>query len=127
MAHQHPPRFLKIVNDAKTRVRETNVEEVKKKIDSGHKFLLVDVREESEYAKDHLPGATQLGKGIIERDIEARVPDLNTEIVLYCGGGFRSALAADNLQKMGYTNVISMDGGIRDWREKGYPLTKGLI
>jgi len=123
MAHQHPPRFLKIVDDAKTRVRETNVEEVKKKIDGGAKFVLVDVREESEFAKDHLPGAIHLGKGIIERDIEARVPDLNAEIVLYCGGGFRSALAADNLQKMGYKNVISMDGGIRDWREKRYPLT----
>jgi len=125
MAQQHPPRFLKIVDDARTRVRETNVEEVKKKIDTSEKFLLVDVREESEYAKDHLPGAVHLGKGIIERDIEAQVPDLNAEIVLYCGGGFRSALAADNLQKMGYTNVISMDGGIRDWREKAYPLTKG--
>jgi rhodanese-related sulfurtransferase len=123
MAHQHPPRFLKIVDDAKTRVRETNVEEVKKKLDKGDKFVLVDVREESEYAKDHLPGAIHLGKGIIERDIEARVPDLNAEIVLYCGGGFRSALATDNLQKMGYKNVISMDGGIRDWREKGYSLT----
>lgn len=122
MAQQHPPRFLKIVDDAKTRVRETNVKEVKKKIDGGEKFLLVDVREESEFAKDHLPGSIHLGKGIIERDIEARVPDLGAEIVLYCGGGFRSALAADNLQKMGYTNVISMDGGIRDWREKGYPL-----
>ncbi|MGA8763153.1 MAG: rhodanese-like domain-containing protein [Candidatus Sulfotelmatobacter sp.] len=125
MAHQHPPRFLKIVDDAKTRVRETNVDEVKAKLDRGAKFILVDVREESEFAKDHLPGAIHLGKGIIERDIEARVPDLGSEIVLYCGGGFRSALAADNLQKMGYTNVISMDGGIRDWREKKYPLTKG--
>jgi len=125
MAHQHPPRFLKIVDDAKTRVREVNVEDVKKKMDRGGKFTLVDVREESEFAKDHLPGAIQLGKGIIERDIETRVPDLDAEIVLYCGGGFRSALAADNLQKMGYTNVLSMDGGIRDWREKGYPLTKG--
>ncbi|HZZ16747.1 MAG TPA: rhodanese-like domain-containing protein [Candidatus Sulfotelmatobacter sp.] len=124
MAQQHPPRFLKIVNDAKTRVRETTVDDIKKKIDGGSKFTLVDVREESEFAKDHLPGAIHLGKGIIERDIEARVPDLNTEIILYCGGGFRSALAADNLQKMGYTDVISMDGGIRDWREKGYPLTK---
>jgi rhodanese-related sulfurtransferase len=122
MAHQHPPRFLKIVDDAKTRVRETNVEDVKKKMDGGGKFVLVDVREESEFAKDHLPGAIHLGKGVIERDIEARVPDLGAEIVLYCGGGFRSALAADNLQKMGYTNVISMDGGIRDWREKKYPL-----
>src|ERR1700732_4866922 len=125
MAHQHPPRFLKIVDDAKTRVREANVEEVKKKMDGGGKFTLVDVREESEFAKDHLPGAIHLGKGIIERDIEARVPDLDAEIVLYCGGGFPSAPGGGHLQKMGYTNVISMDGGIRDWREKGYPLTKG--
>ncbi|HXC42032.1 MAG TPA: rhodanese-like domain-containing protein [Candidatus Dormibacteraeota bacterium] len=124
MAVQHPPRFLKIVNDAKTRVRETNVDAIKRKIDASDKFTLIDVREESEFAKDHLPGAVHLGKGIIERDIETRVPDLDAEIVLYCGGGFRSALAADNLQKMGYKNVISMDGGIRDWREKGYPLTK---
>jgi rhodanese-related sulfurtransferase len=124
MAHQHPPRFLKIVDDAKTRVRETNVNEVKKRMDRGDKFILVDVREESEYAKDHLPGAIHLGKGVIERDIEARVPELNAEMILYCGGGFRSALAADNLQKMGYTNVISMDGGIRGWREKEYPLVK---
>jgi len=124
MAHQHPPRFLKIVDDAKTRVHETNVDEVKKRMDRRDKFILVDVREESEYAKDHLPGAIHLGKGVIERDIEARVPELNAEMILYCGGGFRSALAADNLQKMGYTNVISMDGGIRGWREKGYPLTK---
>jgi len=125
MAHQHPPRFLKIVDDAKKRVRETNVDTVKTRMDGGEKLVLVDVREESEYAKDHLPGAIHLGKGIIERDIEARVPELNTEMILYCGGGFRSALAADNLQKMGYTNVISMDGGIRDWRGKGYPLEAG--
>jgi rhodanese-related sulfurtransferase len=125
MAHQHPPRFLKIVDDAKKRVRETNVDAVKARIDRGEKVLLIDVREESEYAKDHVPDAIHLGKGVIERDIEARVPELNTEMILYCGGGFRSALAADNLQKMGYTNVISMDGGIRDWREKGYPLEAG--
>src|ERR1700730_7984074 len=125
MAHQHPPRFLKIVDDAKKRVRETNVDAVKARIRRSENVLLIDVREESEFAKDHLPGAMHLGKGVIERDIEARVPELNTELVLYCGGGFRSALAADHLQKMGYTNVISMDGGIRDWREKGYPLTKG--
>lgn len=125
MAHQHPPRFLKIVDDAKTRVRETNVDAVKTRLDRSDKFVIVDVREESEFAKDHLPGAIHLGKGIIERDIEARVPELNTEMILYCGGGFRSALAADNLQKMGYTNVISMDGGIRGWREKGYPLVAG--
>jgi len=124
MAQQHPPRFLKIVDHAKTRVRETNVDEVKKRMDRGDKFLLVDVREESEYAKDHLPGAIHLGKGIIERDIEARVPDLGAEMILYCGGGFRSALAADNLQRMGYTNVLSMEGGIREWREKSFPLIK---
>jgi rhodanese-related sulfurtransferase len=125
MAPQHPPRFLKIVEDAKTRVRETNVDEVKTRMDRGDKFVLVDVREESEFAKDHLPNAIHMGKGVIERDVEHKVPDLNTPMVLYCGGGFRSALAADNLQKMGYTSVISMDGGIRGWREKGYPLTKG--
>ena len=125
MAHQHPPRFLKLVQDAKRGVKELTVDDVKAKLDRGEAFVLVDVREESEYAKDHLPRAEHLGKGIIERDIEARVPDTGAEIVLYCGGGFRSALAADNLQKMGYTNVLSMDGGIRDWRDKGYPLTKG--
>src|SRR6201997_5004803 len=118
MAHQHPQRFLKIVDDARTRIRETNVDDVQKKMDRGDKLILVDVREESEYAKDHLPGAIHLGKGVIERDIEARVPNLSAEMILYCGGGFRSALAADNLQKMGYTNVVSMDGGIRDCREK---------
>jgi rhodanese-related sulfurtransferase len=125
MAHQHAPRFLKIAGDARASVRETSVEEVKKKIDKGEKFQLVDVREESEFANDHLPGAIHLSKGVIERDIEGRIPDVNAEIVLYCGGGFRSAMAADNLQKMGYKNVISMDGGIREWRDKGYPLTKG--
>ena len=122
---QHTPRFLKIVDDAKSRVKETTVDEVKEKLDSGEKFLLVDVREESEFAKDHLPGAIHLGKGVIERDVESRVPDVKTPVVLYCGGGFRSALAADNLQKMGYTNVLSMDGGVREWREKNYPLTRG--
>ena len=124
MAHQHPPRFLKIVDDARSRIREINVDDVKRRMDRGDKFLLVDVREESEFDKDHIPGAVHLGKGVIERDIEARVPELHMEMILYCGGGFRSALAADNLQKMGYTNVISMDGGIRGWREKGYPLTR---
>ncbi len=124
MAHQHPPRFLRIVDEARKRIKETTVDEVKSKLDKGEKFLLIDVREDNEYAKDHLPGAIHLGKGIIERDIEERVPDLNAPMILYCGGGFRSALAADNLQKMGYTQVISMDGGIRGWREKGFPLTK---
>jgi len=125
MAPKHSPRFLTIVDESRKRVRELNVDEVKAKLDRGEKFLLVDVREESEYGKDHLPNAIHLGKGIIERDIEERVPDTSAPLILYCGGGFRSALAADNLQKMGYTNVISMDGGIRVWREKGFPLTKG--
>jgi rhodanese-related sulfurtransferase len=120
---QHSPRFLQIVNDAKQRVRQTTVDEIKRRLDHGDRFTLVDVREESEYAKDHLPGAIHLGKGIIERDIEQKAPDTSAEIVLYCGGGFRSALAADNLQKMGYSNVVSMDGGIREWRDKKYPLT----
>src|SRR5580693_10769738 len=114
MAHQHPPRFLRIVDDAKKRVKETTVDQVKAKLDGGEKFLLIDVREDNEYAKDHLPGAIHLGKGIIERDVEERVTALDTPMILYCGGGFRSALAADNLQKMGYTQVISMDGGIRE-------------
>jgi rhodanese-related sulfurtransferase len=125
MAHKHSPRFLQIVDESRKRIKETTVEQVKAKLDRGDKFHLIDVREESEFAKDHLPKAVHLGKGIIERDIEEKIPDTKAEVVLYCGGGFRSALAADNLQKMGYTNVISMDGGIRDWREKGYPLEKG--
>jgi rhodanese-related sulfurtransferase len=124
MAHQHSPRFLKIVEDAKQRIREVSIDEVKARLDRGEKFLLVDVREESEYAKDHLPKAIHLGRGIIERDIEDRAPELDTPLVLYCGGGYRSALAADNLQKMGYTRVLSMDGGIRGWREKNFPLTR---
>ncbi len=123
MAHQHSPRFLEIVNESRKKIRETTVDRVKAKMDAGEKFTLVDVREDNEFAKDHLPGAIHLGKGIIERDIEKCVPDTDAPIVLYCGGGFRSAMAADNLQRMGYTNVISMDGGIREWREKGYPLT----
>ena len=124
MPPQHSPGFLKIVEDAKKRVRETNVDEIKARMDRGQKFILIDVREESEFANDHLPGAMHMGKGVIERDIESRVPDTGTSLVLYCGGGFRSALAADNLQKMGYTNVLSMEGGIRGWREKGFPLTR---
>ena len=125
MGKHHSPRFLAIVETARKQIKETTVDLVKARLDRGDKFVLVDVREESEYAKDHLPGAKHLGKGVIERDVEHKVPNLNAEMVLYCGGGFRSALAADNLQKMGYANVISMDGGMRGWREKGYPLTKG--
>src|SRR5438309_1314358 len=125
MAMQHSPRFLQLVQDAKKRVKECTVEDVKARLDRGEKFQLVDVREESEWAKDHVSGAIHLGKGVIERDAEQCLPDTAAEIILYCGGGYRSALAADNLQKMGYTNVYSMDGGVRGWREKGYPLTKG--
>lgn len=125
MAHQHSPRFLEIVADAKKRVREVTVDDVKGKLDRNEEFLLVDVREDKEWDQDHLPNAVHLGKGVIERDIEKRVPDFNAPIVLYCGGGFRSALAADNLERMGYKSVVSMDGGIREWREKGYPLARG--
>jgi rhodanese-related sulfurtransferase len=118
---QHSPQFLKLVNDAKTRVKETNVAEVKRRMGSGEKFLLVDVREDHEWAKGHLPGAIHMGRGIIERDVETHVPDTGAKMILYCGGGFRSALVADSLQKMGYTNVESMDGGWRGWNEAGLP------
>ena len=122
---KHSPRFLKLCEDAKSRVRETTVEEVKRRMDGGDPgFVLVDVREESEWNAGHIPGATHLGKGVIERDVEQKIPDTGQEIVLYCGGGFRSALAAEALEKMGYTNVISMDGGWRGWKEKGYPVEK---
>jgi rhodanese-related sulfurtransferase len=121
---QHAPGFLKLVNDAKSRVKECTIDDVKKRQDAGEKILLVDVREESEWARGHIAGAQWLGKGVIERDIEGKVADKSAEIVLYCGGGFRSALAADNLQKMGYTNVISMDGGWRAWTQAEYPTEK---
>ncbi len=119
---QHAPRFLQIVQDAKKRIRELTIADVKAKMDRKERFVLVDVREDSEWTRDHLPGAIHLGKGVIERDVEQAAPDTGTELVLYCGGGYRSALAADNLQKMGYTNVYSMDGGVRGWREKGLPM-----
>jgi rhodanese-related sulfurtransferase len=121
----HAARFLALVNEAKKRVKETNVDDVKRRMDAGEKFVLVDVREESEWAQGHLPGAIHLGKGIIERDIEQRVPDTATKMILYCGGGFRSALTADNLQKMGYSNVESMDGGWKGWIGAGLPTQKG--
>jgi rhodanese-related sulfurtransferase len=120
----HSSQFLKLVQDAKKNVKETNVADVKRRSDAGEKFLLVDVREDNEWAKGHLPGAVHLGKGIIERDIEQRVPDTSSKVILYCGGGFRSALAAENLQKMGYTNVESMDGGWKGWVEAGLPTAK---
>ena len=122
---QHSPQFLKLVNEAKKRVKETNVADVKRRMDNGEKFLLVDVREDNEWSKGHLPRAVHMGRGIIERDIEKAVPDTGTKMILYCGGGFRSALVADNLQKMGYTNVESMDGGWRGWNEAGLPTEKG--
>jgi rhodanese-related sulfurtransferase len=124
MAHQHSPGFLNLVNDAKARVKECTVDDVKARLDRGDRFHLIDVREESEYAAGHIPGAAHLSKGVIERDVEQKYPDKNAPLVLYCGGGFRSALSADNLRKMGYTNVISMDGGMRGWRDKKYPETK---
>src|SRR3984885_913040 len=121
---KHSPAFLKIVDDAKSRVKEADFREVKQWIDARQELTLVDVREESEWAHGHLPGAVHLGKGVIERDIEQAFPDKQSRLVLYCGGGFRSALAADNLQKMGYTDVISMDGGWRSWVEAGLPVEK---
>jgi rhodanese-related sulfurtransferase len=123
-AMQHSEGFLKLVKDAKSRVKEVDYREIKKRIDAGEKLILVDTREDLEWANGHLPGAIHLGKGVIERDIEKSVPDHSAPVVLYCGGGFRSALAADNLQKMGYTNVVSMDGGWRGWTQSGYPVTK---
>ena len=121
MGKKHSPLFLKIVNDAKTRVEECNVDDVKQRLDAGETFHLIDVREESEYANGRLPGAIHLGKGVIERDIEKSIPDTDAPLVLYCGGGFRSALAADALQKMGYSSAISMDGGWSGWINAGYP------
>lgn len=120
----HAPSFLKLVNDAKTRVKETNVADVKRRMDGGEKFMLIDVREDNEWANGHLPGAVHLGKGVIERDVEQRIPDASSKLILYCGGGYRSALAADSLQKMGYRNVESMDGGWKGWVQAGLPVQK---
>ena len=117
----HSAAFQKLVNDAKSHIKQTTPEEVKARLDGGEKLVLTDIREDREWDKGHIAGAIHLGKGIIERDIESTVPDKSTEIILYCGGGFRSALSAENLQKMGYKNVISMDGGWRRWNELGYP------
>jgi rhodanese-related sulfurtransferase len=121
---KHTPRFLAIVEAARSNVRETDAQSIKQRLDRGEKFQLVDVREESEFARGHLPGAQHIGKGIIERDIETLIPDTDADIVLYCGGGYRSALAADALQRMGYTNVTSMDGGWRAWNEAGFQTEK---
>ncbi len=121
---KHSPEFLKIVDDAKSRVREVGVDEARRKLESG-KAKLIDVREDNEWEAGHARGAQHLAKGVIERDIEQSVPDKKTELILYCGGGFRSALAADNLQRMGYTNVVSMAGGWRAWQAAGGPVENG--
>lgn len=122
---QHSPGFEKLCEAARKNVREVTLTEVKARLDRHEPFVLIDVREDHEHAVDHLPNALHLGRGILERDIEARYPDPTTDIVLYCGGGYRSALAAESLQRMGYTNVASMAGGIRGWREANLPLVKG--
>lgn len=120
----HSPGFLKIVDDAKSRVTQIDAKTVLARVMKGERLLLVDTREDNEWEKGRIKGAVHLGKGVIERDIEAAIPDKNAEIILYCGGGFRSALSADNLQKMGYTRVLSMDGGWRAWTGLGGPVEK---
>jgi|SRR5579864_7683710 len=120
----HNPGFLNLVNDAKSRVKEIDIGSYQKMVSGGQPHVLVDTREESEWTAGHVKGALHLSKGIIERDIETKVPDKATKVVLYCGGGFRSALVADNLQKMGYTQAISLDGGWRALKESGLPLEK---
>jgi len=124
MSKQHSPGFLRLVQDAKSRIRELAVQQVHEKLARGELFHLVDVREDREWEKGHLPGAIHLSKGIIERDVEQRLPEKQAPIICYCGGGFRSAMVADNLQKMGYTDVWSMDGGWSGWVEAGYPTEK---
>lgn len=119
---QHSPGFEAICNAARARVKETDIATVSARIEAGEKLTLIDVREDREFAANRIPGAVHLGKGVIERDIETQFPDKDQELILYCGGGFRSALAADNLQIMGYTNVVSMDGGVRGWKEAGLSL-----
>ncbi len=119
---KHSPRFLKLVEDVKSRVVAVSIAEINARLQRGDQLCLIDVREESEWSQGHLPQAEHLGKGIIERDIETRVPDTSAEIVLYCGGGYRSALAADALRQMGYANVLSMAGGFRAWREAELPV-----
>ncbi len=117
----HSPGFLKVVDRAKSKIKQCNVFDVAEKMRNKEKFHLVDVREESEWDNGHIAGAIHLSKGVIERDIERKIPDHDAEIILYCGGGFRSALSAEVLQDMGYTNVISMDGGWRTWKENDLP------
>jgi rhodanese-related sulfurtransferase len=125
MDHVHSPGFLALVRDAKSRVREFTIDEYRQRLARGETFVLVDIREDHEWQQSRIPGAIHLSRGILERDIEARFPDHDTPLVLQCGGGFRSALSADNLGQMGYTHVISLDGGIREWIERGLPLDEG--
>jgi rhodanese-related sulfurtransferase len=120
---KHSEGFLRLVNDAKTRIREVTVKQTGERIDADQRVKLIDVREDSEWQAGHAAGSAHLGKGIIERDIEEKVPDKSTELILYCGGGYRSALAAAALQEMGYTNVFSMAGGWKAWKESGAPIT----
>jgi rhodanese-related sulfurtransferase len=120
--HRHNPGFLALVSEAKTRVKHFGIEEFEALAASGEKFVLIDIREESEWAAGHAKGAIHIGRGILERDIETYVPDKNTKIVLYCGGGYRSVLSAESLGRMGYTDVISLDGGWRAWKEAGLPV-----
>ena len=118
-------RFERLVEEARARIRETGVAEIRRRMEAGERFYLIDVREESEWSRARIPGANWMGKGVIERDIERAIPDVGVEIVLYCGGGHRSALAAEALQRMGYTNVSSMAGGIGEWFRAGLPLEQG--
>lgn len=122
---KHNPGFLKAVERARQAIRECTSAEVKARLDRGEQFHFIDVREDGEFVMDHAKGARHIGRGVLERDIESLIPDKQAEIILYCGGGYRSALAAESLGQMGYTNVRSMDGGIRAWREAGYPVEQG--
>ncbi len=125
MQKQHPNRFVSLVEECKKHIKETNVDAVRYRQLEGESLYLIDVREDSEWENGHLPGAIHLGKGVIERDIERVIPDTGAELLLYCGGGYRSALAAYNLKKMGYTNAVSVDGGFKAWLDKGFPLEQG--
>ena len=124
MAHAHSPGFQALVDDAKTRVKQFTIEEFCERLQQGERYILIDTREDHEWAKGHLPGAHHMSKGVIERDIEEAIPQKDAPIVLYCGGGFRSALTADNLQRMGYTHIVSLDGGWRGWNERGLPVVE---
>ena len=121
----HSPRFLALCEAARANVREVSIDDVKARLAKKESFALIDVREESEFALEHIPNAKHLGKGILERDVEKEFPDVNADIVLYCGGGYRSGLAAESLKKMGYTNIKSMWGGFRGWKESNGDVTKG--